>query len=304
MKNLIEVQELSKSYQNVRAIDRVSWTVPEGSVTGLLGPNGAGKTTTLKLLMGLAKPSGGYAEVCDYCIASENLHVRRMAAFVPEDKILYDRMQTGDFFRFYCSNFPGWSLEKAQNLCTQWKLPWNKKIGRYSKGMRSRLLLAAALLRNPKILLLDEPTDGMDPEGIEFALQQLTLWAGGGAKSVLIATHRLDEVERICDRVILMNQGRILMDGELDDLRSSYKTIQVVGGIPVDELNHWSEIAAWKQEGAVLRIRTHSSPNVVMERLRTYAPTHLEMFDMNLRDIYLTRVEWKGDNHVGMEKLV
>jgi ABC-2 type transport system ATP-binding protein len=304
VKNLIEVHELSKSYGEVKAVDRVTWSVPEGSITGLLGPNGAGKTTTIKLLMGLANPTYGSARVAGYNIASENLDVRRVAAFVPEDRILYDRMEAADFLRFYGSCFGEWNQEKARSLCRLWQIPWEKKLGAFSKGMRSRLVLASALLRNPQVLLLDEPTDGMDPEGIEFALQQLTFWIGGENRSVLISTHCLDEVERICDRVIMMSEGRILIEGELDDIRAAHKLIQVVGDVPGEELDHWPELAGWQKEGSVLRIRTHTSPEAVLEKLSGYAPTHLDVLDMNLREIYLTRVEWKGGAHVDMDELV
>jgi ABC-2 type transport system ATP-binding protein len=303
--NLIEAKELSKSYGGVRAVDQVSWTVPQGSITGLLGSNGAGKTTTLKLLMGMTQPSHGSARVGRYDIVADSIKVKHVAAFVPEDKNLYDRMPAKDFMRFYFSFFQEWDEEKARKLCEQWQLPWGKKLGAYSKGMRGRLLLAVAISRNPQVLLLDEPTDGMDPEGVEQALQQLTFWVGGGAKSVLISTHRLDEVERICDRVILMNQGRILIEGELDDLRASHKLILVIAPIPDIELNRWTELAGWNREGNVLRIRTHSSPEKVLERLRSYAPSYLEILDMNLREIYLDRVDSSGGAYANdVEELV
>ncbi len=303
MKNPIEVWELSKSYGDIHAVDCVSWSVPEGSITGLVGPNGAGKTTTLKLLMGLVQPTHGAAQVGGYNVIAKSLQLRQVTAFVPEDKVLYDQMRTGDFLRFYGRYSPEWDQEKARNLCGQWNLDWKKKIATYSKGMHSRLALAAAILRNPRVLLLDEPTDGMDPEGIEDILQHLTRFVAGGAASILICTHRLDEVERICDRVILMDKGRILIEGELDDLRAAHKLIHVVGKIPAAELDSWPEIAKWQQQGNVLRIRTHSSPGTVLERLRGYSPTHVDILDMNLRDIYLTRVE-KGDSYVAVEGVV
>lgn len=304
MKNLIEVRELSKRYGDTQAVDRVSWSVPEGSITGLLGPNGAGKTTTLKLLMGLAFPTHGSARVGDHNIIAQSLQVKQVTAFVPEDKFFDCRMRTGDFLRFYGNYSPAWNQEKPKSLCAQWNLAWQKKIATYSKGMQSRVSLAAAILRNPQVLLLDEPTDGMDPEGVEHTLQQLTIFVGEGAKSVLLSTHRLDEVERICDRVILMNRGRILIEGKLDDLRAAHKLIQVVGNIPCTELDSWPELAGWQQQGNVLRIRTHSSPETVVEQLRSYAPTHIDILDMNLREIYLTRVEWKGNSDVTVEDLV
>ena len=288
MKNLIEVKELSKSYKKTQAVDCVSWSLPEGSITGLLGSNGVGKTTTLKILLGIAKPDNGSAHVGGYDIRAESLEVRKITAFVPEDKSLIDRMRASDFLRFYGSYGSDRSEEEAKQLAEKWTLPWDKKIKIYSKGMRGRLIFISAILRNPKVLLLDEPTDGMDPEGVEMTLQKCTSWVGESNRSILMSTHRLDEVERICDRVILMNQGRVLIQEEMDYLKETHKLIQVVGDIPETEFSRWPELISWEKDGTLLKLYTQSSPDAVLERLRDYNPKHLEVINLNLREIYLT----------------
>lgn len=287
MNNLIEVKDLSKSYKKIQAVDRVSWSLPEGSITGLLGSNGVGKTTTLKLLLGIAHPDGGSAHVGGYDISTESLQLRQLTAFVPEDKNLFDRMRGGDFLRFYGSYGSDWNKEKAKEMAEEWNLPWDKKIKTYSKGMRGRLLFVAAILRNPNVLLLDEPTDGMDPEGVEMTLQQCTSWVGETNKGILISSHRLDEVERICDRVILMNQGRVLLHEEMDHLKETHKLIHVVGDIPETEFSRWTQLMCWEKEGNLFKLYTQSSPDDVMECLKNFKPKHLEVLNMNLREIYL-----------------
>ncbi len=289
MKNLIEVNGLSKSFKKTKAVDNVSWTLPEGSITGLLGSNGVGKTTTLKMLLGLARPDSGSAQVGGYDISTESLDVRKISAFVPEEKGLIDRMRACDFLHFYGGYGTDWSEDRARKLADQWNLPWDKKINNYSKGMRGRLIFISAILRNPRVLLLDEPTDGMDPEGVEMTLQQCTGWIGESNRGIVMSTHRLDEVERICDRVIFMNQGRVLIQEEMDNLKENHKLIQVMGEIPETELERWPELFSWKNEENLLKIYTQSSPDSLLERLKNYSPTHLEVIDLNLREIYLAR---------------
>ena len=266
----------------------MSWSKPEGSITGLLGSNGVGKTTTLKILLGIANPDKGSARVGGYDIRTESLEVRKITAFVPEDKSLINRMRTLDFLGYYSSYGSDYNEEEAKQLAEKWSLPWNKKIKTYSKGMRGRLIFISALLRNPKVLLLDEPTDGMDPEGVEMTLQECTSWVGESNRGILMSTHRLDEVERICDRVILMNQGRVLVQEEMDYLKETHKLIQVVGDIPETEFSRWPELISWEKEGNILKLYTQSSPDAVLERLRDHNPKHLEVINLNLREIYLT----------------
>jgi ABC-type multidrug transport system ATPase subunit len=132
LKNLIEVKELSKSYKITQAVDGVSWSLPEGSITGLLGSNGVGKTTTLKILLGITRPDSGSAKVGGYDICEESIQARIITAFVPEDKSLIGRMRACDFLRFYGSYGPGWNQDKTKQLAEQWNLPWDKKIKSYS----------------------------------------------------------------------------------------------------------------------------------------------------------------------------
>jgi ABC-2 type transport system ATP-binding protein len=302
---MVELKELSKQYGACSAVNRLSLQVPPGTLFGLLGPNGAGKSTTLKMLMGICRPTSGQAKVLGMDAQTDSLVIRRRVGFIPEDKTLYSSMRVRDFLKVYGSFYPDWNATKASELLDHWRIKLEQRIGTLSKGTRAKLMLIAVLSRNPELLLADEPTDGADVETVEEILPLLLRWVSNGDRSVVLCTHRLDEVERICDRIVLINLGQTVLEGDLDEIRTAYKLIQASGNLPVTEIRQWPEVAEATMEGSFARIRTCSRPEQVMERLRAYSPLQLEIFDMNLREIYLCAVaRQKGTSHGRMETLV
>jgi ABC-2 type transport system ATP-binding protein len=293
---MVEVKDLSKQYGASPAVNRLSLQVPAGSLFGLLGPNGAGKSTTLKMLMGICRPTSGHANVLGMDAQTESLKIRRRVGFIPEDKSLYSDMIVRDFLKVYGSFYPDWSATKASELLDHWQIRAGQRIRTLSKGTRAKLMLIAVLSRNPELLLADEPTDGMDVETVEEILSLLLRWISNGDRSVILCTHRLDEVERVCDRIALINLGQTVLDGDLDEIRAAYKLIQASGTLPIAEIRKWPEVAEATMEGSFVSIRTCSHPEDVMKRLRAYSPVQFEIFDMNLREIYLCAVERQGGN--------
>jgi ABC-2 type transport system ATP-binding protein len=296
---MVELKELSKQYGACWAVNRLSLKVQPGTLFGLLGPNGAGKSTTLKMLMGICRPTSGEARVLGMDAQSESLPIRRRVGFIPEDKSLYSSMRVRDFLKVYGSFYPDWNAAKAGELLDHWRINAGQRIGTLSKGTRAKLMLIAVLSRNPEVLLADEPTDGADVETVEEILPLLLRWIGNGDRSVILCTHRLDEVERVCDRIVLVNQGQAVLEGDLDEIRAAYKLIQASGTLPMEEIRQWPEVAEASVEGSFARIRTCRDPERVMERLRAYNPVHLEIFDMNLREIYLCAVARQGGTSHG-----
>jgi|SRR5579859_1136695 len=302
---MVELNDLSKQYGECRAVNRLSLQVLPGTLFGLLGPNGAGKSTTLKMLMGICRPASGSVKVLGMDVQRESLAIRRRVGFIPEDKSLYSNMRVQDFLNVYGSFYPDWSARKASELLQHWGIKPEQRVRALSKGTRAKLMLIAVLSRNPELLLADEPTDGCDPETVEEILSVLVRWISNGNRSVVLTTHRLDEVERICDHIALINQGQTVLDGELDEIRSAYKLIRASGTLPLEEIRKWPGVAEAAMEGSFLRIRTCSQPEQVMERAKAYRPLQLEMFEMNLRDIYLCAVARQGGtSHGRMETLV
>ncbi len=223
MENIIEVNGLERVFGQNRAVDGMTFHVKQGEVFGLLGPNGAGKTTTVRLLNGILPPSGGTARIFGLDPAMDGQRIREKTGVLTESPSLYERLSARENLEFF-GTLAGISSEKlSQRVLDILKFfdlqdRVDDKVETYSKGMKQRLALARALVHEPPLLFLDEPTSGLDPE----AAQQVNeLIAGLGQRSgqtILLATHNLLEAQRLCDRVAVMNKGRILAMGSLKEL--------------------------------------------------------------------------------------
>ena len=285
-KPMITTHELTKNFGKVQALSGLNWNVPRGSIYGLLGPNGAGKSTAMRLLLGMVLPTRGEATVAGFDIRDESKAIRKLTAYVPDKKTVHPEMRLGDFLRFYGSFFPDWSGDAAIHRLQAWAIPLTQRLGKLSKGELTKALLAAAFARNPQLLLLDEPTEGLDPASVADVLAFVASWTAGNEGTAVFCSHRLDEIERICDHVGFMQAGRLLLSGELDDLRSSCKSIDV-DGVPIETVRRWDEVQSATAIGSTVRVVTQREPTVVIERLSAFQPRHLVVHDLNLRDIYL-----------------
>lgn len=220
----IEVQHISKNYGDQKALDDVSFSVQKGEVVGFLGPNGAGKSTMMKILTSYLSSSGGEARVNGFDVVGESMQVKRSIGYLPEHNPLYLDMYVREMLLF---NAQIYKVPKArvEEIILQTRLTpeANKKIGELSKGYRQRVGLANALLHNPQVLILDEPTTGLDPNQL-IEIRQL-IKNLGEEKTVLLSTHIMQEVEAICDRVIIINKGKIVLDSSLEDLKKNQQQI-------------------------------------------------------------------------------
>ncbi|MCI0416159.1 ABC transporter ATP-binding protein [bacterium] len=299
--DLIRTNDLTKEFATLTAVSHLNWSVPEGSLCGFLGPNGAGKTTTLKMLLGMTHPTSGSAQVLGFDIQAQSLSIREKSAFVSEDKILYDNMTAGKFIRYYSSFYPDWSEKWMDEMLRVWQLPLEQKILHLSKGTRAKLWMAVSMARKPRILFLDEPTEGLDPVSQEDILELLTHWLSQGQRSAVIASHRLEEIERVCDRVAIINRGELLLNEDLEEMRSNWKTIEVMGDFSIDP--HEEGILNVTRSGLVSRIVSSRFP-VLKEKLKKNNLTPLHVYDMNLREIYLSAIRQGGIDYGSLEDLV
>lgn len=223
---VIRVQEFTKRYGGVPAVDRLSLEVPEGSVFGLLGENGAGKTTTIQALLGLVQPDAGRIEVLGLDPTRDGLEIRRRVGYVPEVPVLYEGMTVADIGWFAAGFHPrglggaGSYLGRYNELTREFDLPATRKIKALSKGMRAKVSLALALASDPGLLILDEPTSGLDMlVRLEF-LESVVDLAGAG-RTVLLSSHQIGEVERVASHVGLLHQGRLVLAEALEDLKAT-----------------------------------------------------------------------------------
>ncbi|NLR78523.1 gliding motility-associated ABC transporter ATP-binding subunit GldA [Chitinophaga eiseniae] len=236
----IQVSELSKVYGEQRAVDAISFTLKKGEITGFLGPNGAGKSTTMKMITGFLPPTSGKASVCGFDIVTESLEVRKRVGYLPESNPLYYDMYVREFLEFV-AGIHQLGKAGAQRITeviglTGLQPEQHKKIGALSNGYKQRVGLAQALLHDPEVLILDEPTTGLDPNQLAD-IRQLIKELGAN-KTVILSTHIMQEVEALCDRVIIINKGKIIADDKLSLLQQqngSQGYLMVTFGEPVTE---------------------------------------------------------------------
>jgi len=227
----IKVQNLSKVYGTQRAVDNISFEVSKGEIIGFLGPNGAGKSTTMKILTGYIPATEGTAEVNGFNVQSSPLQVKSNIGYLPEHNPLYLDMYVKEFLDFAGSLYglKGRTLQLKIDETIErvgLGLEKHKKIGQLSKGYRQRVGLAQALIHNPDVLILDEPTTGLDPNQL-VEIRDLIKNVGKD-KTVIFSTHIMQEVEAICDRVVIINRGKIVADSTLSDLKKGGKAIEEV----------------------------------------------------------------------------
>jgi ABC-2 type transport system ATP-binding protein len=219
----IEIRDIHKIYNGFHAVDGLSVTVPQGCFFGFLGPNGAGKTTTIRMLMGLAQPNSGSLHVLGKPLPQESLAIRKEMGVVPDDSLLFDYLTGGEYLEFVARLYGlprPLARERAAELLDLFQLAEDnrKLIGGYSKGMRKRVAMGAALIHRPRLFLMDEPFEGVDAVGARLMKDILQEQVRHGA-TVFLTSHVLEVVERLCDRVAIINRGKVLVEGTMAELR-------------------------------------------------------------------------------------
>jgi len=223
----ISVTDLVKIYGNQRALDGINLSLNKGEITGFLGPNGAGKSTTMKIITGYLKADSGNATVCGIDVAQNPIEAKRKIGYLPESNALYYDMYVKEYLQFVASVHQITNpIQAIQTVIetTGLGVEQHKKIGQLSKGYKQRVGLAAAIIHQPEVLILDEPTSGLDPNQI-IEIRNV-IKAQGSNKTVLFSSHILQEVEAICQRVIIINKGKIVADDRIENLRSNGRTLE------------------------------------------------------------------------------
>jgi|SRR5579871_558886 len=228
----IEIQDLRKVYGAKAAVDGLTLTVPRGSFFGFLGPNGAGKSTTVRMLTGLIPPTSGSIALLGMPLAEHEMAIKRRVGLVPDESLLFDRLTGAEFLEFvgrmYGLERPV-ARERAGELLELFELTAQPRqlIAEYSKGMRKRVAMAASLIHRPELFLMDEPFEGVDAVGARLMKDILLDQVRQGA-TIFLTSHVLEVVERLCDRVAIINDGKIVREGAMHDLRSASETLEDV----------------------------------------------------------------------------
>jgi ABC-2 type transport system ATP-binding protein len=221
---MIKLEQLTKRFGAQTAVDAISFEIPAGQIVGFLGPNGAGKSTTLKMLAGMIEPTSGTATICGYDLRTQTIDVKRSLGFVPESGAVFESLSGLEYLEMVAALY-GIEREAARARIEQFiaffdlsfSTLTDKLLGAYSKGMRRKVVITAALLHNPPVVFFDEPLDGLDANAaVGFKTLIQTLAREG--KTIVYSSHILDVVERVCHRVIIIDKGKLLVDGKPDEL--------------------------------------------------------------------------------------
>ena len=221
----ILISSLTKSYGNQKALDSVSFSIKNGEVVGLLGPNGAGKSTLMKSVTGAIIPDAGEIKIDEFSVLNQPIETKRRIGFLPENNPLYYEMYVREYLKFV-GDIRNEKKERIEEVIQKVGLTpeSHKKIGQLSKGYKQRVGLAQAILSNPEILILDEPTNGLDPNQI-LEIREV-IREIGKSKTVILSTHIMQEVEALCSRVILLNKGKIVSDSPIEEFKGQYKSLE------------------------------------------------------------------------------
>ncbi len=268
-------------------LDRVSMTVPAGSVLGLLGKNGTGKTTLLGCALGLVRPDAGSALVLGEPAAGLSAGAKARLGFVPQEVALYPWMTAGQMLEYTSAFYPRWSGPLVRRLLADWDVRPSDRIGRMSLGTRQKLAIIQQLAHEPDLLVLDEPAASLDPAARRAFLRAVLEVTADGNRTVVFSTHIMSDLERVADRVAILGGGRVLFDGELDVLKDSVKRLHVhaAGPLGPDFTVPGAVRTRVSGQDALVSVRGTTEADLAAVRQRYGADVRVE--DLNLEEIFL-----------------
>jgi ABC-2 type transport system ATP-binding protein len=290
---VIETAELRKTYSGVDALRGLDLQVPAGSIFGFLGRNGAGKTTTIKTLLGMAHPTSGRVRVFGLPAddASASVEIRRRTGFVSEDKDLYESLTIAELIAFTRPFFPRWRRDLEDKYLRRFELPRERKVKALSRGARTKLALLTALCRGAELLVLDEPTSGLDPAMTEEVLQALVGHVASEQLTIFFSSHQIAEVDQIADRIAIVDRGRTVLTGPLDELRDSYRRVQLVFAGEAPELPFGGPgVLRTRRDRRVLTVLCAEGADRVVFEAQRLNPVSVDVVPVTLKEIFLETV--------------
>jgi len=290
---VIETAGLRKVYGGFEALSGLDLAVPAGSICGFLGRNGAGKTTAIKILLGMAHATAGSARVfgLDVGDPKAGVAIRKRIGFVSDEKDLYDFMTVAEMIRFNAGFYPTWRTDLEEKYLRAFDLPPNRRVKALSRGMRTKLALLLALSHGAELVILDEATSGLDPAAAEEVLQALVAHVAREGMTIFFSSHQLAEVDQIADRVAVIDKGRLVVSGELDDLRETWRRIRLVfpGDAPAATFNT-PGVERVTRDGRMMSIVCSSNPDRIVAEAQALAPASIDVVPVTLKEIFLETV--------------
>jgi len=285
----IAIRDFTKRYGGFSAVSNLTLEVERGSICGLLGPNGSGKTTTFKCLLGLARATSGSITIAGAPLTPGTFEY---LGYVPERSALYEWMTVGQHLDFNRSAYASYDPKRAADLIELFRLDPKKNVKKMSKGQHTALALVLAFSIRPQIYILDEPASGLDPVFQRVVLDLIIEAAASGA-TVLFSSHQIGQVERAADRIAILQNGKLIVDGSVDELKGSEKVVEAIFDTSVphmDGLASDPRIRRIQQSGRILRAYVRNDSEGVARRIAEFAPKNVAVLDLNLEDIFINAV--------------
>ncbi|MCA0235716.1 MAG: ATP-binding cassette domain-containing protein [Bacteroidetes bacterium] len=298
---ILSIQDVVKSYGNYQAVNHVSFDVPKGSVFGLLGPNGAGKTSLIRMITTITGPDSGAIY-----LDGEKLNERspEKIGYMPEERGLYKKMKVGEHL-MYLAQLKGLTRLQAQQAIKNWfeKFDiedwYNKKVEDLSKGMQQKIQFIATVIHKPRLLILDEPFTGLDPINTTLIKDEIRQLNESGI-SIIFSTHRMEQVEEMCDNIVLINRGKNVLQGEVQSIKNQYKQnlfqVETDGEMPADILTRFQTVDHSKRT-ATIQLASDSESNDLLRYLLDHQVrvTRFEEILPTFNEIFIRRVEETGE---------
>lgn len=298
--SIVEVKNLHKKFGNFQALDGVNLALDQGEIYGFIGPNGAGKSTTIRILLGILKASEGKATIFGKDAWHDAVEIHKRLAYVPGDVNLWPNLTGGEVIDLFMGLRGGNNKHKREELLERFALDPSKKCRTYSKGNRQKVALVAAFASDPELFIFDEPTSGLDPL-MEQVFQEYVQSAKDAGKTVLLSSHILSEVEKLCDRVGIIRQGKIIESGTLSEMRHLTRTnLLVETKEPIPTIDEWKGIHNVQKDGQTLDFQVDSEElDTVIRYVSQYGIIKLESAPPTLEDLFMRHYEHKQETTEG-----
>ncbi len=294
--SIVEFSNVTKQFGNHRAVDNVSFVVRKGRIFGLLGPNGAGKTTSIRMLTYILKPDSGSIKMFGQPVGPET---QKKLGYLPEERGLYKKMKVGEQLIYLC-RLKGFTREKARSQIRYWlerfgALDWiGQEVGELSKGMQQKVQFIATIAHDPDCLIFDEPFSGLDPINSEM-LKEAILELRDAGKTIFFATHRMEQVEQLCDDIALFNKGKLILQGDLTEIRSSYGLNSIRLRFSGDSrfLNNMENIRINNRSTnyAELRLLEGANDQLILREAQRHVRIHaFELVQPSIQEIFIDSV--------------
>jgi ABC-2 type transport system ATP-binding protein len=304
----IEVQGLTKTYGGKRGIDDVSFRVEEGEVFGFLGPNGAGKTTTIRILMALLRADAGTAKIAGLDCWRDSLEIKRLIGYVPGEPSLDPNLTGGQILEYFANLRGGVDQAYLKKLVDRLELDPSRKFRQYSTGNKRKVVLIQAFMHRPRLLILDEPTNGLDPLN-QQEFDAMVREARDEGNTVLVSSHVLSEVEKICTRVGIIREGRIVRIGEVAELKDIKRyeiTITFADTVPIESFAKLAGVAGVEKlnNGHAIRLAMQGAADAVIKAAAQYQVVSLTSYEPSLEDVFLRYYEADGAATTEVQRVV